>query len=251
MNGILFNISLIVLLIITSCNSKSPEDTALPDYNSENLIIKKIADHTYEHTSYLETEDFGRVASNGMLVIDDGEVLVFDTPATNESSKELIEHLISLGFTIKAVVATHFHEDCVGGLEVFHENNVPSYAHTKTIDLLKKAGKTSLTPLNGFNNILEQKVGDKVVYSEFFGEGHTKDNIVAYFPDDKILFGGCLIKEDGAGVGNLEDANISEWSETVKGIARKYPEIETVIPGHGKLGGKELLTYTEGLFSMR
>jgi len=249
MNRLLFFICLIGLLVSTSCDSKSTKNAGVPEYKSEDLIITKISEHTYEHRSYLETKDFGRVASNGILVVNDGEVIIFDTPATNESSKELIKHLISWGFTIKAVVATHFHEDCVGGMEIFHENQIPSFAHSKTVDLLKKANKHEQMPMNGFNDILELKAGDKKVYSEFFGEGHTKDNIVVYFPDDRVLFGGCLIKENGAGEGNLEDANVNAWPQTVRKIAQKYPEIETVVPGHGKLGGKELLTYTANLFS--
>ena len=31
---------------------------------------------------------------------------------------------------------------------------------------------------------------------------------------------------------------------TVEKVMKKYPEIKTVIPGHGDFGGIELLTYT-------
>jgi len=65
MNRLFSIIFLIVSIVTTSCNSKLAENTAVPDYKSENLIITKIAERVYEHTSYLETEDFGRVASNG------------------------------------------------------------------------------------------------------------------------------------------------------------------------------------------
>jgi hypothetical protein len=39
--------------------------------------------------------------------------------------------------------------------------------------------------------------------TKFFGEGHTKDNVVAYFLSEKILFGGCLLKELEASKGYL------------------------------------------------
>ena len=87
--------------------------------------------------------------------------------------------------------------------------------------------------------------------AEYFGEGHTKDNIVGYFPADKTLFGGCLIKKVGAGNGNLEDANTDNWSKTVRKIKRKYHSAEIVIPGHGKSGGIELLDYTIQLFDLK
>jgi metallo-beta-lactamase class B len=91
-------------------------------------------------------------------------------------------------------------------------------------------------------------VGDKKVYLGFFGEGHTKDNTIAYFPNDNILFGGCLIKGVDAGKGNLEDANLAAWSATVQNVKNNYPKVKTVIPGHGRLGGIELLDYTIQLF---
>ena len=60
------------------------------------------------------------------------------------------------------------------------------------------------------------KVGNLQVINQFLGEGHTKDNFVAYLPSDKVIFGGCMIKELGAGNGNLEDANVADWSATVR-----------------------------------
>ena len=62
------------------------------------------------------------------------------------------------------------------------------------------------------------------------------------------MFGGCLIKEVGVGKGNLEEANAEKWSETVTEVKKKYPNAKKIIPGHGKIGGIELLDYTIKLF---
>ena len=83
----------------------------------------------------------------------------------------------------------------------------------------------------------------------FFGEGHTPDNVVAYLPTDQTLFGGCLIKSLGAGKGNLEDANVQDWSSTVTKIKKSYPNVRIVIPGHGNPGSQDLLDYTIEMFS--
>ena len=147
---------------------------------------------------------------------------------------------------MKAVVATHFHSDCLGGINAFHKREIPSYANNQTIELAKSANVSF--PQKGFDQSLEMKVGSKVILNEFFGEGHTKDNIVSYFPDDKVLFGGCLIKEEGAGKGYLGDANVNEWSITVKKIKSKFQNVQIVIPGHGKSGSQNLLDYTIELF---
>ncbi|MBN1650541.1 MAG: CfiA family subclass B1 metallo-beta-lactamase, partial [Bacteroidales bacterium] len=71
------------------------------------------------------------------------------------------------------------------------------------------------------------------------------DNITVWIPGKKILFGGCLIKSiDSKGLGNLSDAVVNDWDMTVEKVMKKYPEIKTVIPGHGDFGGTELLTHT-------
>ena len=239
---------LLVLLIIFSCSKQMQErQNQSIVYQSENLIIEKISENVYQHISFLQTNDFGKVSCNGMIVVNQNEAIVLDTPADAESSAELIQFISEeLNAKINSVVATHFHSDCVGGLDEFHKVGVPSYANKMTIDLLKENEKN--IPQIGFNKEFILNIGNKKVYLNYFGEGHTKDNIVAYFPDDKTLFGGCLIKESGAGKGNLEDANENAWSETVTRLKEKYPGIQTVIPGHGKRGGKELLEYTIRLF---
>lgn len=218
-------------------------------YESENLIIRKLSDHTFQHISYLNTEDFGKVDCNGMIVINEQEAVVFDTPADAQSSLELIQYLKeTMNCTIKGIFITHFHADCVAGLAQFHQNHVRSYSSIRTMELLKNSGGGVAVPQNGFSGTLEIKAGDHPVSGGFFGEGHTKDNIVGYYPEENVLFGGCLIKEMNAGKGNLADANEAAWAETVKEIREEYPNTEIVIPGHGKPGGSELLDYTIQLF---
>jgi metallo-beta-lactamase class B len=217
-------------------------------YSTESLTVRKVSRHVYVHTSYLHTNSFGKVSCNGMVVVNSKEAIVFDTPAEEKSSKELIELFEKMGINIQAVIATHFHADCVGGLRAFHSSGIKSYANSLTIQLLKELPEKFDIPENGFKGTLELKLGDKNIIVDFLGEGHTKDNVIGYFPDEKILFGGCLIKEIGAGKGNLEDANVNEWSNTVSKVKNKYAQTRIVIPGHGKIGGTELLDYTIRLF---
>ncbi|WP_192345895.1 subclass B1 metallo-beta-lactamase [Algoriphagus sp. Y33] len=216
-------------------------------YNSETLQIEQISPNTFVHISYLNTDDFGKVSCNGMIVINDGEALVFDTPANEEASAELLDWLENDQQTsVKGVVATHFHWDCLGGLNEFHAKGIPSYASYKTIKLAKTAGYP--TPENGFKKKMKLQAGTTTVINKFLGEGHTKDNFVAYVSSDHVLFGGCMIKELGAGNGYLGDANVAAWSSTVRKVKTTFPETAIVIPGHGKIGGIELLDYTEEMF---
>jgi metallo-beta-lactamase class B len=216
-------------------------------YHSEILEIEQISPNTFVHISYLNTEDFGKVACNGMIVINGGEALVFDTPADHEASKELIAWLeMDEKVKVKGVLATHFHDDCVGGLDAFHAKEIPSYGSFKTKSLAKAEG--NLVPENGFDGQLILKAGGLDVVIRFLGEGHTRDNMLSYVPSDQVLFGGCLIKEVGASVGYLGDANTAAWSGTVRQVKSTFSEVKTVIPGHGKIGDSELLDYTIRLF---
>ena len=123
---------------------------------------------------------------------------------------------------------------------------IPSYSNITTQQLAKADSVT--VPTNAFEGSIQIPIGKSTVECRFLGEGHTEDNIVSWIPDEKILFGGCMIKSLNAGKGNLEDANVNEWSNTVAKVRKQYADVKTVIPGHGKFGGIELLDYTIEMF---
>lgn len=240
LNGVLF---FIFWVSFSGIAQKLPVEV----YHSADLVVVQIAPNTFVHTSYLQTNDFGKVACNGMIARDANEALVFDTPTNDKSAEELINFIEKkLNCKIKAVVPTHFHDDCLGGLAAFHAHKIPSFGYSKTIDLAK-ANKTAY-PQNGFTETIKWNVGAKFATATFLGEGHTKDNVVGYFPSDNVLFGGCLIKEMQATKGFLGDANVKDWSATVRKVKQAFPSVKLVIPGHGQIGGQELLDYTINLF---
>jgi len=239
---------LLITVTILSCNSKKRE-TFEPKvvYKSKELIVTQIAENSFVHTSFKQTNDFGNVPCNGLIVKNNSEVIIFDTPTNDNNSLELIKYIKEkLACRINAIIPTHFHDDCLGGLKAFEENGIPSYAFFKTIELAKE--NNYVIPQNSFKDSLLLKVGNENCIAKHFGEGHTKDNIVGYFPSENILFGGCLIKELDANKGYLGDANVLEWSNTVEKIKKEYPNIKIVVPGHGSYGTPKLLDYTIKLF---
>jgi metallo-beta-lactamase class B len=216
-------------------------------YQSDNLIVIQVSENAFVHTSYLQTNDFGNVPCNGMIVRNSNEAIVFDTPTNDSSANELIKFINEkLHCKVNAIVPTHFHSDCLGGLDAFHKQNIPSFANFSTIELTK--ANNVVNPQNGFKDDLKLNLGKTFAMVKFFGQGHTKDNVVGYFPSENILFGGCLIKELEATKGYLGDANVGAWSNTVEKIKKQYPNLKIVIPGHGAIGGSELLDYTIQLF---
>jgi metallo-beta-lactamase class B len=216
--------------------------------DNELLRVMRINSSTYIHTSYLQTDGFGRVECNGLIIEDDGKVIVLDTPASKEASTELISFIKSrIGSEIQFVIPTHHHVDCLGGLDVFHEHGISSLSTLQTQILAKEDGRE--LPQSTFSMDTVLQVGSENLYLAYLGAGHTEDNIVAYYPKERVLFGGCLVKSKGAGPGNLNDANIRSWPNTVNKVKDKFSLTTWVVPGHGHPGGKELLDYTIDLFN--
>jgi metallo-beta-lactamase class B len=250
------------VLFLFTCNNDSKNDNKIFSkkpiqrvavdtivYQTANLVVRRISEHAYRHISYLNTEDFGKVSCNGLVITNDGKAVIFDTPANDSASEDLIQYVNkNLNSIISAVVPTHFHEDCVGGLYTFGKHHIPAYASSKTIELLKRNKHKNISLLKGFRDSLILNVGNQKVEALFAGEAHTKDNIVGYYPADSVLFGGCLVKAIGASKGNLKDANIKAWPLTIENIKRLFPHTKIVIPGHDEPGGEELLDYTYNLF---
>jgi metallo-beta-lactamase class B len=191
-------------------------------YKSDDLLVTQISRNSYVHTSFLKTQDFGKVPCNGLIVTDSNEAIVFDTPTNDTNAAVLIQWIKeTIHCKINAIIPTHFHDDCLAGLKAFDEQNIPSYAYFKTIELAKQNNFS--VPKNSFKDSLILAVGSKHIIAKFFGEGHTKDNIVGYFPGEHIMFGGCLIKEIDASKGYLGDANIASWSATAEKVKMEYP----------------------------
>lgn len=216
-------------------------------YESADLRIERVTDGVYVHVSYLQVDGFGRVACNGMVYRQGGEAVVVDTPADQPAAEALLTWIdTALQVRTTAVVATHFHADCTGGLSAFHARGIPSFAHLHTISLARQAGEP--VPQHGFDAWLVLRVGEGTVENRYFGPGHTHDNVVSYVPAADVLFGGCLVKALGAGKGNLDDADVHAWSATVAAVRDAYPGVRWVIPGHGAAGDSRLLDYTVELF---
>jgi metallo-beta-lactamase class B len=231
-------------ILFLSCH---PSDKNTSISTQSKIQIDSIAPNVWIHQSYLNTKDFGRVSCNGLIFKDQEEVVVIDTPVDDSSSYELIQWIKNqLHAEIIAVIPTHFHEDCLGGLNAFHQREILSFANISTLDSAKT--RNTNIPRVGFLQELQIQVGNEEVICSFVGAGHTSDNIVVYIPSQKVLFGGCLVKEIGANKGNLADADTKAWPISIQNLKEKFPEAKIIVPGHGVFGDRTLLDYTEKLF---
>jgi metallo-beta-lactamase class B len=214
------------------------------------ISVIPLTKNVYQHISYLQTQDFGLVDCNGIIYINGNEAIICDTPADENQSRQLLQWMKAHypAVKIKAVVVNHFHADCLAGLSVFHEAGATSYAHQLTPELLRSRQEKAEPPKQLIATSAELSVGKGKIVVQHFGEAHTRDNIVTWIPSEQVVFGGCVIKALNAGKGNLADANVKEWSNTVGRIKNSFSTAKIVVPGHGKPGGIDLLDFTIKMF---
>ena len=239
-----------LLLILCTCTLMAAGQNPTI-YKTATLEIDSIASNTYVHRTYLSTKEWGKVACNGAIYVSRAESVVFDTPATDSVSIELISWIKAHTHSrIKAIVVNHSHADCLGGLAVFHTAGIPSYSSKRTqLFARNDTVNKPVVPQYGFTKELILKIGGTSIINYFPGEGHTRDNIVSYIPATKVLFGGCIIKALGSGKGNLAEANVTTWAESVRNVKQKFPNAVIIIPGHGAYGTRSLLDYTIKMFA--
>jgi metallo-beta-lactamase class B len=214
---------------------------------SDDIELIKLSEKAYVHVSISEIAGFGKVSSNGLVLVNDGEAFLFDTPVTDYQTETLVTWLAdSLKACVSTFIPNHWHSDCLGGLEYLHSKGIKSFANQLTAVLAKENGKP--VPQQSFIDSLRLSLHGIDIYCHYLGGGHSVDNIVAWIPSEKILFGGCMVKDiHSNGLGNLSDAKIEEWLPTIQKVTAKFPNAKIIIPGHGQIGGKELLEHTQML----
>jgi len=197
----------------------------------KSIVINSVAPNLYVYqtfNTYKEVE----YSANSMFLVTKNGVVLFDVPWQKSQYQELID-IFEKRFhkPLIAVFVTHFHEDRAGDLSFYKNKNIPTFATEKTNEFLKKEGKAVSEFV--IKTGKTYKYGDEKFVPQFFGEGHTPDNIFIWFPKYKIIDGGCLIKSTEAkDLGNLGDANVEAWPKTIKKIMQKYPDPKLIIPGH-------------------
>ncbi|HWP83048.1 MAG TPA: MBL fold metallo-hydrolase [Bacteroidota bacterium] len=88
-----------------------------------------------------------------------------------------------------------------------------------------------------FDKSLALWAGEREARVLYFGEGHTRGDVVVYLPKEKVLISGDILT---GGLPFMRDAVPLAWAATLESIGKL--EIEQIIPGHGPVQkGKDRL----------
>jgi cyclase len=158
---------------------------------------------------------------------------------------------------VKYVFDTHHHGDHLYGNMVWTQQGAVTMAFVGVADELKRyEPKRWQDTAKERKDVADMKVdrpeppqktfskspyvmtdGDRRVEFQFFGWAHTRGDGFVYLPKEKVLASG-----DAAVNGPYNytaDANIGNWPKVLDGALKL--DVQHVLPGHGGLGGKEIL----------
>jgi metallo-beta-lactamase class B len=186
------------------------------------------------------------VPTNGLIVVNDTAAVLIDTGWNPEQAGRLLRWAEdSLHRPVRLAVITHSHGDRAGGLAALRRAQIRTVALPATVARIAVNRRTGLTPLSDLQSRPETLEGIELYYP---GPGHTVDNIVVFVSDDRVLFGGCLVKDQVADdLGNLRDADLTRWPLTIGAVLSRYGTASVVVPGHGDPGDLDLLRHTQAL----
>jgi len=192
----------------------------------------------------------GHLDCNHLLIIDSKDIVLVNTPATDSLTVVMLD-CIEKKFKRKVtkVIVSHFHDDSSGGLNTTSKRGITSYGLSKTRDLLKSQNKNIDVV---FNDSLKIQLQTTKLCLYYFGAGHSVDNIVTWLPDEKILFGGCLMKSlEATDKGNIKDADLPAWPVTVRKVKERFRDAKIVIPGHSSIGDYSVFDHTIKIAEMK
>jgi metallo-beta-lactamase class B len=239
---------IIALFLLIACNRSTANKVDTLKI-SPDIYLLKLNEQCYIHTSYFTDSTYGRFGSNGMIVINKGKAALFDTPMSDSLTRKLV-HFIedSLKSKIEYFVPNHWHDDCTEGIDILDSIGAKIISSEKTKEISKE--KKIITAYKTFTDTMTIDLSGKKILLNYLGEAHSTDNIVVWIADEKILFGGCMIKAmESNAKGNVADANLVEWPKTLKKVKKKFGKAKIIIPGHGNYGNSDLINHSIKIIS--
>lgn len=199
--------------------------------NKKALEIAHLTGDFYIYTTYSDYKGT-RYPANGMYVITSAGAVIIDSPWDTTQFQPLLDSIKARHNTDAVMcLATHFHDDRTGGLAYYASKGIKTYTTRKTDSLSAIHDMKRAEFLIGRDTIFQ--IGQHRFQVVYPGQGHAPDNIVVWFENARVLYGGCLIKStDDTHLGNLADASVEDYATTIQNVVQRCPDPRYVIPGH-------------------
>ena len=210
------------------------------------LKINHLTGDFYIYTTY-NTYKGAKIPANGMYLLTTDGVMLFDTPWDTTQFQPLLDSIEwKHNKKVTHCIATHWHDDRTEGLGYYKRLGIKTYTTALTDALCKKNGMKTADFLIEKDTVFS--LGNDSFVTYYPGPGHTEDNIVLWFENERILYGGCLIKGvDARNLGYLGDANVLEYETTLRNVQKKFPDPRFIIISHSDWKNRNSLKHSINL----
>ena len=201
--------------------------------------------------------------SNAAMVIGDDGLLVFDALAAPMHTRRFIAEIRKVtDKPFRHLVNSHHHADHINGNQYFAPVEIASHPYCRQEVLKavkgpmywpKREGWTDgtderkvLPATTTFDGKMTYYCGDTEVQFLPMAPAHTWGDLVAYFPQHKILIAGDVAFFYVAPF--CQNAHPSKWIDWCKTV--EAMDVTTIVPGHGPIGGKQQLAEMRGYLEL-
>ena len=178
-----------------------------------------------------------RYQSHNAMFVATGEGVVAFDPISVEAARIYRDEIARVtSEPVVAIVYSHHHADHITGAAELAPN-VPIYAHALCYEhLAAEPGADIPLPNRTFKKQMMLRIGGKIIQLLYLGRNHSDNSIVAYLPNQKIIFAVDFVSNDRVGYRDLSSfyfPDLWESLERLQGL-----EYDTAIFGHGEPGTK-------------
>ena len=177
---------------------------------------------------------------NSGVLVTDSAIVVIDSKMSRPAQNLNKLAREKAGSKPIIVINTHYHGDHVNGNQFYKRHKIYIGAYNK--DFLAKNINSENQPNTFVKDSLLLNMGNESLLLVNLGQAHTYDDMVVYLVKRKVLFSGDLVQNKiNPFLKKESGANVDKWIQVLDRIMKGF-EMVTIIPGHGKIGGKELVT---------
>ena len=211
--------------------------------------LEEVGDKTYAVVAEGGDSNFGLIVSDEGVIVVDGDVRRW-----NEIQRYL-DQVTSA--PVALVIDTHDNFDHTSANSLFRDKGAIIMATVACKEILNGRGREEFQqkladgsvkgldlgklrvclPQIAITGPTAVEMGNKLIEVIPVGHAHTPGDLVVFLPHEGVLFAGDVVFSDNHPV--MRNGDVFNWMrimDTLKGLS-----ISTVVPGHGPIGGSELI----------
>lgn len=232
---------LVALSLATSCTTTAPDA-------SPTVRLTHLRGPLYV------AEDTFYAPENSMVYVGAHDVTVIGATWTPQTAQLLHERIRALtALPVRQVLLTNYHQDRAGGTAYWLSIGAEVLATQRTQQLLelhwdrliRDIRSTYLDypvlPIACPSRTIQTDASlqDGAIRTLYLGPSHTADGLFVYFPEQRVLYGGCILKEQ---LGNLDSADVQEYPHTLRRLVALGLPFDCIVSGHwSPVHGPELI----------